>query len=99
LIYLAKTDARNNQFLVDSIRQKNIYSGVETVETQLNPSLQPSADSDVLFSFASLDHRGTQWYLVSQRNGKQVLTHDVSLPTLLQRTESQLDFIKAFALQ
>jgi hypothetical protein len=40
-----------------------------------------------------------QWYLANQKTGKQVLVFDNALPTPKERVNSQLDTVKAFALQ
>jgi hypothetical protein len=97
--YLVDTDMRNRRFLADSIKKKNIYRSVESVDVGFNQALQPTADTDVAYVFMDPARRVNQWYLANQKTGKQVLVFDNALPTPKERVNSQLDTVKAFALQ
>ncbi|WP_434624338.1 hypothetical protein [Azospirillum sp. B2RO_4] len=97
---LLNTTYDENARLSDLIRKKNIFPNVSQ-STVVGPvEIQPSDDYDALVFSTALKPPGVdQLYYISKRNGKQIITFDQNLVSIQERIESQLNSIKAAAIQ
>ncbi|WP_455174143.1 hypothetical protein [Azospirillum largimobile] len=97
---LLNTTYDENARLSELIRKKNIFPSVSQSTINGSVEIQPSDEYDALvFSTALKPPAVDQLYYVSKRNGKQIITFDQNLTTIKERIDSQLNSIKAAALQ
>jgi hypothetical protein len=96
--YVAQTAYDAYKYEYVTIKNSNIYKHTELTEGSYSSVPQPNSSTDVLCIYSSGE--GTPvTYLVNTKNGKQILSFDVSLPDGSPRVESMLNSIKVFALQ
>ncbi|NUB05843.1 hypothetical protein FW320_06590 [Azospirillum sp. Vi22] len=91
---------RNYASLAEVIEKKNIFKASEKVVFDRDANVEPSDDKDVIvLVLAESASAHDQFYYLSKRNGRQAIMVDAGLPTVAQRRDSLLDYIKTVALQ
>ncbi|WP_146205883.1 hypothetical protein [Azospirillum sp. TSH58] len=82
------------------IEKKGIFPRVSYSYVRDASGIQPSDEYDVLvFSVATQPPAIDQWYYISKRSGRQAIYFDQNLTDIFARCDSQLDAIKAAAMQ
>ncbi|WP_137106038.1 hypothetical protein [Azospirillum argentinense] len=98
--YLATTNYDENSNLWRRIEKKGIFPKVTYSYVGGASGIQPTDEYDVfVFSVATQPPAIDQWYYISKRNGRQAIHFDVNLTDIYARADSQLDAIKAAAMQ
>jgi hypothetical protein len=90
----------NYRLMVERINRKNIYISVELVEYETLSSPQASTDSDIFYIVLTEAIAGKDMlYLTTQKNGKQIVNYDTSIPKCESIRDSYLSSIQTIALQ
>jgi len=94
--------AINNDYrlIAERIKRKNIYFSVELIEYETLSSPQASTDSDIFYIVLTEAIAGKDMlYLTTQKNGKQIVNYDTSIPKCESIRDSYLSSIQTIALQ
>jgi len=90
----------NYRLIVERIKRKNIYLSVELIEYETLSSPQASTDTDIFYIVLTEAIAGKDMlYLTTQKNGKQIVNIDSSIPKCEAMRDSYLASIQTLALQ
>jgi len=89
----------NTKVLYDAIEKKRIYSSVSYREmNSVVVSLEPSADTDVMYVTAPVPS-SAQWFYASQKYGKQAFAFDRSGVGMSAKVNAFVEAVQALAVR
>lgn len=96
---LTRSNYKNTKVFYDAVQKKNIYVATQFIEMQsMTGSFAASPDTDVLF-MVEPDQGSTQWFYVSQKQGKQIFSYDRSDITYAGKLKAFVDAAQAQAIR
>ncbi len=91
---LPKSNFKNTKVFFDAIQRKNIYTSVQFIEMQsMTGSFAASPDTDALYLIEPTQG-SFQWYLVTDKQGKQIFSYDRGVPTFVGKLQAFLDAVQ-----